>query len=249
MRRKIRSLAMAGLMLLSVLGATLFDTGTAYAAGTPSLSTCLDRLMSVGSSGPCVKSMQESLLALPGWNGAFKADGLYGPRTRLAVLYYQRWAGLQQDGVAGRITLSNLNLDANRPVPPGRPATLPRMPDRDAEFSKNATSLSKWASVATLDIYYTRGTTRSINNKLNSPATGAAAGTANVAACTAAGWLYGVPGGLSCEAIFLAQSYTIARVAQEAVRTGGCLKVTVRNLGMGGSATSFSVSHSHNCIP
>jgi peptidoglycan hydrolase-like protein with peptidoglycan-binding domain len=204
--------------------------------------------MSVGSSGPCVKSMQESLLALPGWNGAFKADGLYGPRTRLAVVYYQGWAGLKQDGMAGRITLSNLNLDANRPVPRGRPATLPRMPDQDAVFSKNATNLSKQASMTTFDIYYTRGTTRWINDKLNSPATGLANSVVSGATCKAADLLSGLAG-LSCDAIFAAQAYTISSVAQEAVRTGGCFKITVRNLGMGGSATSFSVSHSHNCIP
>jgi len=194
--------------------------------------------------------MQESLLALPGWKGAFKADGLYGPRTRLAVVYYQGWAGLDQDGVAGRITLSNLNRDANRPVPPGRPATLPRMPDRDAVFSKNGTSLSKRASVATLDIYYTRGTTRQINNTVSSPAAGPALGVASGAACRAAGWLNGVAVGLSCEGIFLAQAYNIQRAAQEAVRPpGGCLKLTDHNIGMGNSYTSFSVSHSHNCIP
>ncbi|GAA3281341.1 peptidoglycan-binding protein [Dactylosporangium vinaceum] len=219
------------------------------AVNTPSLSTCFSRILAVGASGPCVKSLQESLLALPGWKDAFRADGLYGARTRLAVVYYQGWAGLAQDGQAGPITLKNLDRDANRPVPAGRPATLPRMPDKDAVFSRNANNLSKRVSLTTLDVYYTQGTTRWFNDKLGDVSTDAAIGAASIAACTSAGLVTGFAGGLTCDLLFYAEGLNIKRASQEAARSGGCFKLTVRNIGMGAVQTTYSADHSHNCIP
>lgn len=65
-------------------------------------------LMKYGSQGADVRVLQEKLSAL-GYNTG-GIDGIYGSKTKAAVLAYQRSAGLQADGIAGQNTLGSLGL-------------------------------------------------------------------------------------------------------------------------------------------
>jgi hypothetical protein len=62
--------------------------------------------LSPGASGPQVKVLQHALTAL-GYSPG-KADGVYGPSTKQAVMEFQKAQGLTQDGVVGPKTLSAL---------------------------------------------------------------------------------------------------------------------------------------------
>jgi murein DD-endopeptidase MepM/ murein hydrolase activator NlpD len=78
------------------------------------------RLMRQGRAGWDVAALQ-FLLA---WHGfpSGTIDGLFGPRTGAALRRYQRWRGLQRDGVAGPATLGALRSPpAHSPVRFSRP--------------------------------------------------------------------------------------------------------------------------------
>ena len=60
------------------------------------------RNLSKGDRGDRVKKLQERLIELGYLTGT--ADGSYGNQTRRAVMRFQYYNGLQQDGVAGRAT-------------------------------------------------------------------------------------------------------------------------------------------------
>lgn len=65
-----------------------------------------ERTMKKGCGGEDVKKLQERLNALGYDCGA--ADGKYGARTELAVIYFQENAGIRQDGIAGPETMEKL---------------------------------------------------------------------------------------------------------------------------------------------
>ena len=83
---------------MSVVVMTGF-AGAALAAGGSSSSPTLLR---VGSSGATISAVQRAL--------GIPSDGVYGPRTRRAVMAYQRVHGLIVDGIVGPQTLSALGL-------------------------------------------------------------------------------------------------------------------------------------------
>ncbi len=62
----------------------------------------------VGSRGPTVVTLQKKLIRWGYLDG--EADGIYGPRTRDAVRYFQKTNGLTPDGVAGSQTLAALGI-------------------------------------------------------------------------------------------------------------------------------------------
>ncbi len=62
--------------------------------------------LSEGSSGPQVLSLQKALLAA-GFDPQ-GLDGEFGPKTRAAVMAFQRSRGIQVDGVAGTETMGRL---------------------------------------------------------------------------------------------------------------------------------------------
>ena len=61
--------------------------------------------------GKDVKSLQQKLKDLGLYKG--NVDGIYGPKTALAVRAYQKAKGLTVDGDAGKQTLGALGLSLN----------------------------------------------------------------------------------------------------------------------------------------
>jgi murein DD-endopeptidase MepM/ murein hydrolase activator NlpD len=76
------------------------------------------RTMRTGNRGWDVAALQ-FLLQRAG-HGAGRADGLFGPLTRAAVLRAQRAAGVAADGLAGTATLASLRGGAPAPAGPVR---------------------------------------------------------------------------------------------------------------------------------
>ncbi len=62
----------------------------------------------VGSSGSTVKTIQQKLKNWGYYTGA--VDGIYGSKTRAAVVYFQKKNGLAADGIVGNKTLAALGM-------------------------------------------------------------------------------------------------------------------------------------------
>lgn len=61
-----------------------------------------------GNRGEEVKQIQQRL---SGWGYDIgKVDGIYGPKTKKAVIQFQKKYGLQPDGIAGPLTLEKMGL-------------------------------------------------------------------------------------------------------------------------------------------
>jgi hypothetical protein len=78
---------------------------------TPPLAT----VRAEGPAVPGTRRVQERLVAR-GYLPKEAVDGLYGYRTRQAVIAFQAWQGLQRDGIAGPMTKAEL-ARAGRPRP------------------------------------------------------------------------------------------------------------------------------------
>lgn len=86
------------IVLLSVFSVFLiYDTGASA-------------LSKYGSSGSEVTQIQQKLTSLGYYNGAI--DGVYGTKTKNAVMSFQRDCGLTADGIAGTKTLTYLGLSS-----------------------------------------------------------------------------------------------------------------------------------------
>ncbi len=72
---------------------------------TPAPST--PTALKLGSTGAAVSAMQQRLIALKYLTGS--ADGVFGPRTFTALVAFQKNNSLDQDGIAGALTLARLN--------------------------------------------------------------------------------------------------------------------------------------------
>jgi peptidoglycan hydrolase-like protein with peptidoglycan-binding domain len=82
------------------------------------------RLMHQGMVGRDVAALQ-FLLAWKGFPSGY-IDGVFGPRTDLALRRFQRWRRLARDGIAGPATLGALRTRPPRsPVPVSRPVGAP----------------------------------------------------------------------------------------------------------------------------
>jgi peptidoglycan hydrolase-like protein with peptidoglycan-binding domain len=65
-------------------------------------------LLRQGSTGANVRHLQNELNFLKMANPPLVVDGIFGPKTRAAVLNFQRSMFLKDDGIAGPITLQTL---------------------------------------------------------------------------------------------------------------------------------------------
>ncbi len=94
---------------------------SASRAAAPSSRSSLPTLRE-GSRGPAVRDLQNKLKAA-GFNpGA--ADGVFGPRTKAAVLSFQRAQGISVDGIVGPQTWGKLNRTGG-PAPTPSPQPSP----------------------------------------------------------------------------------------------------------------------------
>ena len=73
-------------------------------------------MLTVGSAGPAVVRLQ-SLLAAAGY--AASPDGVFGPRTRAAVIAFQASRSLNPDGIVGPKTWRALQAPGAVPIAPG----------------------------------------------------------------------------------------------------------------------------------
>ncbi len=101
-RRRWLDVLLAALLILGVAGASV----AVY-------ETCLKEesvyaLSRYGSTGTEVKNIQKVLKNLGLYNGAI--DGIYGTKTKNAVLQFQKNCGITADGIAGPQTLLYLGL-------------------------------------------------------------------------------------------------------------------------------------------
>ena len=74
------------------------------------INTAVPALSKVGSTGTEVRNIQTVLKKLGYYTGY--VDGVYGSKTKSAVLRFQRDCGLVQDGICGPKTLLYLGLDS-----------------------------------------------------------------------------------------------------------------------------------------
>ena len=96
---------------------TLFAPATRAALGTYGANAVGSRPLVTGTSGWDVAALQFMLA----WHGfpSGRFDGIFGPRTRAALVRFQRWAGIDPIAVAGPRTLAALRL-----LPPACPLRL-----------------------------------------------------------------------------------------------------------------------------
>lgn len=83
--------------------------------------TATEDVLEVGDSGAMVRAVQERLCALGYAVG--KVDGVFGSRTRVAVLAFQAENGKATDGRVGPETRAALNSENAKPMPVGERAT------------------------------------------------------------------------------------------------------------------------------
>lgn len=95
------------------------STDTTVPADAAQAATRAARNMRKGMAGDDVRGMQE-LLARAGFDiGPDGADGSFGKDTLAALLRFQESAGLEQDGIAGQLT-----MEALRAASPNQPQTM-----------------------------------------------------------------------------------------------------------------------------
>jgi hypothetical protein len=101
-----------GLFLMVCLGSLMTEPADAAAlrGHAPGLASCPQ--LRVGSSGPCVRRLQEQL-DKDHVRPHVRVDGKFGNATEKAVWDFQYSKGLPQDGIAGRQTLRA--LEGSRP--------------------------------------------------------------------------------------------------------------------------------------
>lgn len=97
-----------------------------------------DDLLRLGDQGPLVKAIQERLAALGYAVG--RPDGIFGSRTRAAVLAFQAENKLDIDGLIGPQTREALNAETAVPMPLGERATETAADLREAGSETMATA-------------------------------------------------------------------------------------------------------------
>lgn len=116
MKKTILSLAVAEIIIgysmqANAHAATIENINSANENATAIFELQADgKIISVGSKGDVVRSIQKVLNYLEGGN--IQEDGIYGPETYNAVVKFQAKNGLKQDGIIGKQTASKLiNID------------------------------------------------------------------------------------------------------------------------------------------
>jgi N-acetylmuramoyl-L-alanine amidase len=98
---KIRFLQIVAIILINLLVIAILASAQGQS---------LETLSRLGSTGTEVRQIQTKLKSLGLYTST--VDGIYGARTRTAVLTFQRQHGLKQDGVTGPATLKALGISS-----------------------------------------------------------------------------------------------------------------------------------------
>jgi len=112
MKKTILSVAVAEIIIscgiqTNVHAATINNTNdTNNNAATISTLKKSEKVLSIGSKGDVVRSIQRLLNSLEGCN--IQEDGLYGSETYNTIIKYQSKNGLIQDGIIGKQTVAKL---------------------------------------------------------------------------------------------------------------------------------------------
>ncbi len=121
---------------------------TASATPAPQQPDAAPQSLKVGSTGGEVTSLQQRLIALNYLTGS--ADGIYGPRTFLAVKEFQSRNSLEADGIAGRLTLAKVASSTAVANTSGLPApVVPTQPAAPAFTAPRASEVrnANWYTV------------------------------------------------------------------------------------------------------
>ncbi len=103
--KKIFKVTILALMILSI--------GIFAGASTPNKSgevASYAAVITQGNTGSTVKTIQRKLKNWGYYKGA--VDGIFGPKTKEAVKYFQRKNGLKVDGIVGNKTLAALGISS-----------------------------------------------------------------------------------------------------------------------------------------
>ena len=103
MKNNVSKFAIAALLIL-LLALTAVPITMQISANIPTLSR-------YGSTGTEVRNIQSVLKRLGYYTGT--VDGIYGAKTKSAVISFQRDCGLTQDGICGPVTLLYLGLGSS----------------------------------------------------------------------------------------------------------------------------------------
>ncbi len=111
MKKTILSVAVAEIIISCGLqtnahAATYNNSNDTNNTATISALQKSEKVISIGSSGEVVRSIQRVLNSLGGYD--IKEDGLFGSETYNAIIKYQANNGLKQDGIVGKQTAAKL---------------------------------------------------------------------------------------------------------------------------------------------
>lgn len=96
-------------LITTAMASSLFilpQFATHHASAATATINTIHQTLSVGRAGSAVTSLQTRLKELGFYN--YTIDGVYGSRTKSAVMSYQKANHLTADGIAGPITLAKL---------------------------------------------------------------------------------------------------------------------------------------------
>lgn len=96
------------LIFAFILVFTGIGVGINHVSSYSQVQTAYAATLKVGSTGTQVKTMQTKLKNWGYYTGA--VDGIFGPKTKEAVKYFQRKNGLTVDGIVGAKTLKALGM-------------------------------------------------------------------------------------------------------------------------------------------
>ncbi len=99
------------LLFAFVLMFTGLGVGVTVSATHTQTQTAYALTLKQGSRGTQVKTMQQKLKNWGYYNGT--VDGIFGAKTRSAVVYFQKKNGLTADGIVGAKTLSALGMSSS----------------------------------------------------------------------------------------------------------------------------------------
>src|SRR2546423_1104169 len=86
--------------------------GVGYIVASHAETPCTKRVFRQGSRGECVRVIQYITTHHQYHARPLHPDGVFGSRTKAAVVHYQKYWGLKSDGVVGRSTWSKICSDA-----------------------------------------------------------------------------------------------------------------------------------------